>query len=205
MLRDIFGTVRIIPVLTVHEVEAGVALSRALHAGGLTVLETTLRTPVALDAMAAIREALPDATVGVGTVLTPAQLEAAAAHGAAFAVSPGLTEPLIAASRDGGVPLLPGAQTVSEVMRARDAGFDFLKFFPAEPSGGVATLKGYAPLFGDLVFCPTGGITAANAPEYLGCKNVLCVGGTWMMPPRLLEAADWAGTEAAARAARALG
>lgn len=205
MLRDIFGAARVIPVLTVEEVEAGVALCRALHAGGLTVLEITLRTPAALDAVTAVKEALPDATVGVGTVLTPAQLDAAAGRGAAFAVSPGLTEPLIAAARGVTTPLLPGAQTVSEVMRARDAGFELLKFFPAEPSGGVATLKAYAPLFGDLAFCPTGGLNAVNAPEYLSLKNVLCVGGTWMMPPRMLELADWAGIEAAARAARALG
>lgn len=205
MLRDSFKTSRIIPVITIHDVAAGVALCRALAAGGLTTLEITLRTPVALDALAAVKAALPDATVGVGTVMTAAQLREAEARGAVFAVSPGLTEALIAAAADSRLPLLPGAQTVSEVMRAREAGFTFLKFFPAESSGGLATLKDFAPVFPDVGFCPTGGITLQNAADYLAQPNVVCTGGTFMIPKDRLAAGDWPAVEAAARAARALG
>lgn len=205
MLRDTFKTSRIIPVITIHDVAAGVALCRALAAGGLTTLEITLRTPVALDALAAVKAALPDATVGVGTVMTAAQLREAEARGAVFAVSPGLTEALIAAAADSRLPLLPGAQTVSEVMRAREAGFTFLKFFPAESSGGLATLKDFAPVFPDVGFCPTGGITLQNAADYLAQPNVVCTGGTFMIPKDRLAAGDWPAVEAAARAARALG
>jgi len=205
MLREIFRASRIIPVITLHDVAAGVALCRALAAGGLTTLEIVLRTPVALEALTAVKAALPDATVGVGTVMTPAQLKEAEARGAAFAVSPGLTEALIEAAAKSRVPLLPGAQSVSEVMRAREAGFSFLKFFPAESSGGLATLKDYAPVFPDVGFCPTGGLSLANAKDYLAQPNVVCVGGGFMIPKDKLAAGDWAGVEAAARSARALG
>ncbi|MGF1627567.1 MAG: bifunctional 4-hydroxy-2-oxoglutarate aldolase/2-dehydro-3-deoxy-phosphogluconate aldolase [Alphaproteobacteria bacterium] len=204
-LREIFRSGRIIPVITIPEVEAGVALSRALVAGGLNVLEITLRTPVALDALRAVKAALPDAIVGVGTVMTPAQLAEAKAQGAAFAVSPGLTPALMDAAAEIGLPLLPGAQTVSEVMRAREAGFTFLKFFPAESTGGIATLKDFAPVFPDVGFCPTGGISLANTPDYLAQPNVMCVGGTFMIPKQSQAAGDWAAVEAAARSARALG
>lgn len=205
MLREIFRTGRIIPVITIHDIDAGVALSRALVAGGLTTLEITLRTPVALEAVSAVKQAVPDATVGVGTVMNAAQLAESKARGAAFAVSPGLTEALIEASGDVALPLLPGAQTVSEVMRAREAGFTFLKFFPAESTGGIASLKDFAPVFPDVVFCPTGGINLGNAPTYLAQANVLCVGGTFMIPKDKLAAGDWAGIEESARSARALG
>jgi 2-dehydro-3-deoxyphosphogluconate aldolase / (4S)-4-hydroxy-2-oxoglutarate aldolase len=205
MLREIFRASRIIPVITLHDVDAGVALCRALVAGGLTTLEIVLRTPVALDALTAVKAALPEATVGVGTVMTPAQLKEAEARGAAFAVSPGLTEALIEAAAKSRVPLLPGAATVSEVMRAREAGFSFLKFFPAESSGGVTTLKDFAPVFPDVAFCPTGGLSLANAKDYLAQPNVACIGGGFMIPKDKLAAGDWAGVEDAARSARALG
>jgi 2-dehydro-3-deoxyphosphogluconate aldolase/(4S)-4-hydroxy-2-oxoglutarate aldolase len=205
MLRETFRASRIIPVITIDDVDRGVALCRALAAGGLTTLEITLRTPVALDALTAVKAALPEATVGVGTVMTPAQLKEAEARGAAFAVSPGLTDALIAAAAQSAIPLLPGAVTVSEIMRAREAGFTLLKFFPAESSGGIATLKDYAPVFPDVAFSPTGGITMENARDYLAQTNVVCTGGTFMIPKDRAAAGDWPAVETAARAARALG
>lgn len=201
MLREIFRTGRIIPVITISDVEAGVALCRALVAGGLNTLEITLRTPVALDAVSAVKAALPDAIVGVGTVMNAAQLGEAKARDAAFAVSPGLTEALIEASQKTALPLLPGAQTVSEVMRAREAGFSFLKFFPAESSGGIRTLKDFAPVFPDVVFCPTGGIGRDNAADYLAQPNVLCIGGTFMIPKDSLASGDWDAIAHSAQAA----
>ena len=204
MLRDIFRSGRIIPVITISDVDSGVALCRALVAGGLNTLEITLRTPVALDAVTAVKAALPDAVVGVGTVMNAAQLGQAKERDAAFAVSPGLTESLISAAQEIDVPLLPGAVTVSEVMRAREAGFSFLKFFPAESSGGLKTLKDFAPVFPDVVFCPTGGINLDNAPDYLAQSNVLCVGGTFMIPKDKLAAGDWEAVTQAASAAKGL-
>ncbi len=197
-LPHMLTTARVIPVITVNDVEETVALGRALSAGGMDTLEITLRTPLALEAVAALQEALPHATVGVGTVLTPAQLDASADQAAAFAVSPGLTQPLIDASRRCDVPLLPGAQTISEVMRAREAGFHALKFFPAEQTGGTATLKAMYPLFPDTIFCPTGGLNMDNYRNYLAQPNVACVGGTWMMPANLIAAADWSAITALA-------
>jgi len=181
----------VVPVLVIDDHKTAVPLARALVAGGLTVIEVTLRTPAALDAARAIRDAVPDAVVGLGTVLTPAQYAQAEAAGVAFVVSPGSTPALLDAARDGGVPLLPGAATPSESMALLDRGYVFQKFFPAEPSGGVAYLSALASPLPGVRFCPTGGITPALAPAYLALPNVVCVGGSWMVPKASVLAGDW--------------
>lgn len=193
----------VIPVLVVERADDAVPLAQALVRGGLRVLEVTLRTPAALDALSAMAS-VEGAIVGAGTVLDAAQYDAAIAAGAQFVVSPGLTDELAAAAFERPVPLLPGAVTASEVMRARAAGLRALKFFPAESAGGVAALKSFAAVFADIVFCPTGGITLANAPTYLALKNIACVGGSWLTPPDVVAARDWPRIEALARAAAAL-
>lgn len=191
----------VIPVLTIDRIEHAAPIARALVAGGLPVLEVTLRTPVALDAIQAMRE-VEGAIVGAGTVTTPALLDAAIAAGAAFAVSPGLTAALGEAAAASLLPFLPGIATASEIMRARDLGFTRLKFFPAMQSGGVPALKAYGAVFPDLLFCPTGGITLENAPDWLALDSVACVGGSWLVPAG--AAPDPAAIEARARAAAAL-
>lgn len=193
----------VIPVLVVERADDAVPLAQALVRGGLRVIEVTLRTPAALDALSAMAS-VEGAIVGAGTVLDAAQYDAAIAAGAQFVVSPGLTDELAAAAFERPVPLLPGAVTASEVMRARAAGLRALKFFPAESAGGVAALKSFAAVFADIVFCPTGGITLGNAPTYLALKNVACVGGSWLTPPDVVAARDWPRIEALARAAAAL-
>ena len=192
----------VIPVLVIDRVEDALPVAEALVAGGLRVLEVTLRTPAALDAIRAMK-GVDGAIVGAGTVLNPAQYEAAVAAGAEFVVSPGLTADLGAAVRGAEVPLLPGAANASDMMRAIDLGFTRLKFFPAMASGGLPALKAFASVFRDLRFCPTGGITAENAPEWLAEPAVACVGGSWLVPAG--SAADPAGITARARAAAALG
>jgi 2-dehydro-3-deoxyphosphogluconate aldolase/(4S)-4-hydroxy-2-oxoglutarate aldolase len=194
----------VIPVIVIDSLATAVPLARALVAGGLSVLEITLRTPVAMDAMRAIASEVPEAVVGVGTVLSPAQLDDAGRAGARFAVSPGVTPTLVAAARDHAVPLLPGAATVSEVMFLREAGYRFLKFFPAEASGGTKFLSSLASVIGDVRFCPTGGVTPANAGTYLALPNVVCVGGSWMLPKDRVAAGDWDAIRTAAAAASAL-
>lgn len=191
----------VIPVIVVEDLAHAAPLAEALFAGGLTVLEVTLRTPVALDAVRAMRAAVPDAIVGVGTVLTRDQLDAAADAGAAFAVSPGATDRLLADVAGHRVPLLPGAATVSEAMRLREYGYRHLKFFPAEAAGGARFLSSLSSVIADLKFCPTGGVTPENAPSYLKLPNVLCVGGSWMVPRALIDVADWESVRATARAA----
>lgn len=195
----------VIPVIVIETLEQAVPLARALVAGGVRVLEVTLRTPVALDAVRAISAEVPDALVGVGTVTTPAQLDAAREAGACFAVSPGLTPALAEAARRGALPLLPGVMTPSEVMRARDAGFTELKLFPAQQAGGAAMLRALHGPFPELKFCPTGGVTPANARDLLALPNVACVGGSWLTPPAALAAGDWAAITALAHAASRLG
>lgn len=194
----------VIPVIVIDSLATAVPLARALVAGGLSVLEITLRTPVAMEALRAIASEVPEAVVGVGTVLSPAQLDDAGRAGARFAVSPGVTPTLVAAARDHAVPLLPGAATVSEVMLLREAGYRFLKFFPAEASGGAKFLSSLASVIGDVRFCPTGGVTPANAGTYLTLPNVVCVGGSWMLPKDRVAAADWDAIRTAAAAAAAL-
>ena len=197
-----FGPV--IPVIVIEHLEHAVPMARALVEGGIRVLEVTLRTPVALAAMEAIARDVPEAVVGAGTVRTAADARAAIDAGARFAVSPGCTERIAAACRDAGLPLLPGAATASEVMHAAELGFDFLKFFPAAAAGGPALLKAWASPFADMTFCPTGGISAASAPDYLALANVAVVGGSWLTPADALAAQDWQAITALARQAAAL-
>lgn len=203
-VRAAVGAARVIPVLTIAKVEDAVPLARALVAGGVRVLEVTLRTDAAVDAARAIMAEVPDAVVGLGTLTRPADFAIATRIGAAFTVSPGLTPALATAARDSGIPYLPGVATVSEVIAAREFGFNTLKFFPAEVAGGAAALKSFAPLFANLRFCPTGGVTPEKAPAYLSLPNVFCVGGTWLTPAALVEAGDWGAITELARQASAL-
>jgi 2-dehydro-3-deoxyphosphogluconate aldolase/(4S)-4-hydroxy-2-oxoglutarate aldolase len=202
--QELAGFGPVIPVIVIEELKHAVPLARALVAGGVRVLELTLRTPVALKAIEAIARELPQAIVGAGTVRRAADAEAAQAAGSAFAVSPGYTRELGAACRTLGLPLLPGAATASEVMAAQDDGIDFLKFFPAEAAGGVAMLKSIAGPFPDVAFCPTGGLTPANAPAYLALPNVVVCGGSWLTPADAVRSGDWARITELAKAAGAL-
>jgi len=194
----------VIPVLTLSDLDHAVPLAQALVAGGLPVLEITLRTPVAFGCIEAIRKAVPDAIVGVGTLTRAVDFAAAGRAGAQFGVSPGLTPELAAAARGARFPLLPGVMTPTEVIAARLAGFDVLKLFPAHQAGGVGMLRALAAPFPDVSFCPTGGITRASAPEYLALPNVLSVGGSWASPQPMIDAKDWQGIEALAKDAAAL-
>lgn len=180
-LDAILAAAPVIPVLVIERVEDALPIARALVEGGLPVLEVTLRTPAALDAIRAMK-AVEGAIVGAGTVLNPDQFDAAVEAGAEFVVSPGLTRRLGEAAKASAVPLLPGVATAGEVMRALDLGFSRLKFFPAEASGGIPALKGLGAVFGGVKFCPTGGITEATAPEWLALPSVACVGGSWLVP-----------------------
>jgi 2-dehydro-3-deoxyphosphogluconate aldolase/(4S)-4-hydroxy-2-oxoglutarate aldolase len=191
-IRQIVSTAPVIPVITLGEATAAVPLARALVAGGLPVIEMTLRTPVALEAIRAIAGAVPDAIVGAGTVTEPARFAAAAGAGARFAVSPGFTPALSAAAKQAGLPFLPGVMTSSEIIAALGAGHELLKFFPAEPAGGIAALKALAGPFPQVTFCPTGGIHAEQAKAYLALPNVIAVGGSWVTPQAAIDAGDWA-------------
>jgi 2-dehydro-3-deoxyphosphogluconate aldolase/(4S)-4-hydroxy-2-oxoglutarate aldolase len=203
-IREILGMAPVIPVLTVSETAHAVPLARALIAGGLKVLEVTLRTPAAFSVVEAIRKAAPEAIVGVGTLTKAVDFAAAGRAGAQFGVTPGLTSELAAAARGARFPLLPGVMTPTEVIAARHAGFNLLKLFPAEQAGGVGMLRALAAPFPDVAFCPTGGITRQSAPDYLALPNVLCVGGSWLAPAALLERSDWSGIEALAKDAASL-
>jgi 2-dehydro-3-deoxyphosphogluconate aldolase/(4S)-4-hydroxy-2-oxoglutarate aldolase len=193
---------RVLPVLTVREPASAPDLARALTAGGLTVLEVTLRTPGALAAITAMRQAAPEAIIAAGTVLTPDDLKAAAGAGAHFAVSPGMTPALLDADR--AIPWLPGAATASEVMLGLGAGLTLFKFFPAESAGGAAALAHFAGPFPHARFCPTGGLNPASIAGYLRLSNVICVGGSWMIDSQAVAAGRWADITAAARAAASL-
>lgn len=202
-MRNLLQRAPVIPVLTIDDVAHAVPLAEALVAAGLTVLEVTLRTPAALDSIRAMRAAVPNAVVGAGTVTNAAQFVAAVQAGSQFIVSPGFSSRLVDASQDQGVPLLPGATTPTEIMAALDAGIDTLKFFPAAQSGGAAMLKALAAPLPTVAFCPTGGITLANAREYLSLPNVLCVGMSSIVTKEWLAAGDWAAVRnAASEAAR---
>jgi 2-dehydro-3-deoxyphosphogluconate aldolase/(4S)-4-hydroxy-2-oxoglutarate aldolase len=203
-IREIVGLSPVIPVLTITNLEHAVPLARALVAGGLRVLEITLRTPVALAAVDAMRKALPDAVIGVGTLTRAVDFAAADRVGAQFGVSPGLIPELAAAARGARFALLPGVMTPTELIAARAAGFSVLKLFPAEQAGGVAMAKALGAPFPDVLFCPTGGITRASAPDFLRLPNVACVGGSWVAPAALVDAGDWTAIEALARDAAAL-
>jgi 2-dehydro-3-deoxyphosphogluconate aldolase/(4S)-4-hydroxy-2-oxoglutarate aldolase len=194
----------VIPVLTVQHLEHAAPLARALSGGGLRVLEVTLRTSCALAAISAMRAAVGDIIIGAGTLTRARDFADCAAAGAQFFVTPGLTGELVEACKPTGVPLLPGIMTPTELIAARAAGFNACKLFPAEQAGGVDMLKAMSGPFPDQVFCPTGGVTRANAAQYLALSNVLCVGGSWLAPASLLEARDWTRIEALAREAAAL-
>jgi len=202
---EIMDRAPVIPVLTIADEAQAVPLARALVEGGLPVLEVTLRTPAGLPSLRAIADAVPEAIVGAGTVRSAEEFASAVAAGSTFVVSPGLTEGLIERARDSDVPLIPGVATASELMRAREAGYRHVKFFPAEAAGGVATLKALGGPFPDMVFCPTGGVSLANLGAYLAVPSVATVGGTWMTPADLLRDGAWASIEGLARdAARAV-
>jgi 2-dehydro-3-deoxyphosphogluconate aldolase/(4S)-4-hydroxy-2-oxoglutarate aldolase len=194
----------VIPVIVVEEAAAAVPLARALVAGGVRVLEITLRTPAALAAIERILGEVPDAVVGAGTVLAADQLAAVERLGVAFAVSPGATPRLLAAAAGSPVPLLPGAATASEVMRLLEEGYAVMKLFPAEPAGGTALLAALASPLPTARFCPTGGIDASSAPRYLALPNVVCVGGSWLTPRAAVAAGDWTRITGLARAAAGL-
>lgn len=203
-LETLVRAASVIPVLTVGEVDKAAPLARALKAGGLTVVEMTLRTPAALDVLTAMKQAEPDMIIGMGTIRTPEQVAASMRAGADFLVSPGLSPELIPALLACGLPVLPGVATASEAMSAVEAGFEVLKFFPAEQAGGRAYLKSIAGPLPDIPFCPTGSITREMAPDYLALPNVVCVGGSWIATGAMIEAGDWATITANAAAASAM-
>lgn len=193
----------VIPVLVIDDLAHARPLAEALVAGGLPVLEVTLRTPCALDAIAEMAK-VEGGVVGAGTLLTPADVEKAVAAGAKFGVSPGATDTILSACEAADLPLLPGAATSSEVMRLLERGYSVQKFFPAEANGGAKALKAIGAPLPQVRFCPTGGVSLKNAPDYLGLSNTLCVGGSWVAPKDKMEAGDWDGITALAREAAAL-
>jgi 2-dehydro-3-deoxyphosphogluconate aldolase/(4S)-4-hydroxy-2-oxoglutarate aldolase len=203
-MRELLQRSPVIPVLTIDDIAHAVPLAQALVAGGLMVLEVTLRTPAALASIRAMRAAVPAAVVGAGTVVNAAQYAAAVEAGSQFVVSPGCSAGLISASNEHGVPLLPGATTPTEIIAALDAGIDTLKFFPAAQSGGAAMLKALASPLPQVAFCPTGGITMANARDYLALPNVLCVGMSSLVTKEWLASGNWDAIRDAAAAAAAL-
>jgi 2-dehydro-3-deoxyphosphogluconate aldolase/(4S)-4-hydroxy-2-oxoglutarate aldolase len=200
-IEDIMRTAPVIPVLVVDDVQQARPLAEALVSGGLRVLEVTLRTPAALDVIREMKQ-VEGAIVGAGTVTNPAQLDAALGAGSEFIVSPGLTEPLGKAAVETGVPFLPGIATAGDIMRGLDLGLNRFKFFPAEAAGGIPSLRALAAPFGEVRFCPTGGISEETAPHWLGLDAVLCVGGSWVVPK---GAPDFSAVAEAARRASRLG
>lgn len=181
----------LVPVLVIHDIAEAIPIAQALVAGGVRMLEVTLRTSAGLDAIRIIKQTVGDAIVGAGTVTSAAQLEAAVAQGAEFIVSPGVSTELLQAAKEWGGPYLPGVATASEVMQAREAGFRYQKLFPAEVVGGAALLKALKGPFADVRFCPTGGIDQHNYQEYLDLSNVFAVGGSWLTPTELVSAKNW--------------
>lgn len=200
-IEKILSAAPVVPVVVIDNLEDAVPLATALYNGGLRALEITLRTPVAVDAIKAIKAALPDAYVGTGTVIDKATFNASIEANADFMVSPGVNDELLELAVTSDIPFLPGAATPSEVMKLASRGFGYLKFFPAEAAGGVPMLKSiYGPL-PQVKFCPTGGISVTTAPNYLALPNVVCVGGTWMLDKQLIANKDWQGIEELARQA----
>lgn len=183
--REVMLISKIIPVISVDSVDEALRLSEALIEGGVNIFEITLRTPCAIDAIKAVAKAFPNAVTGAGTVLNAKQFKMVEDAGATFAISPGLTEAL--AKYENSIPLLPGVATASEIMKGLEYGYDAFKLFPANIVGGVNALKSFGAPFGDVVFCPTGGVNANNAKEFLSLKNVLCVGGSWIVPSNLIK------------------
>lgn len=203
-VRDLVRVGPVIPVIVIDDPGQAVPLARALLAGGVRVLEVTLRTPLALEAIRAIASEVGDAIVGVGTITRPEDFALSAAAGARFGVSPGLTPALIEAARASPLPLLPGVMTPAEVIAARAAGFTELKLFPAQQAGGIGMLKALGSPFPDVTFCPTGGVTQESAPDFLALPNVACVGGSWLTPKDAIANNDWQRITTLARAAAAL-
>lgn len=200
-IEKILSSAPVVPVVVIEKLEDAAPLARALYNGGLKALEITLRTPVAAEAVKLMKEAVPEAYVGTGTVVDKATFNASVEAGADFMVSPGVNDELLALAKDTDIPFLPGAATPSEVMKLASHGFKFLKFFPAEAAGGTAMLKSIGGPLPQVTFCPTGGISLETAPNYLALKNVICVGGTWMLDKQLIENKDWQAIEALARQA----
>jgi 2-dehydro-3-deoxyphosphogluconate aldolase/(4S)-4-hydroxy-2-oxoglutarate aldolase len=190
-IREIMQVSPVIPVMVIDDVKHAVPLAAALVKGGARVLEITLRTPKALDAIEAIVDKIPEAIVGAGTIVRAEQFAAVKAAGAMFAVTPGLTLALAQAAKACDMPLLPGVMTPADVIMAINAGYDALKFFPAQAAGGIAMLKSLNGPFKEVVFCPTGGITPVNAPDFLSLPNVACIGGSWLCPIDLVESEQW--------------
>ncbi|MGI9294402.1 MAG: bifunctional 4-hydroxy-2-oxoglutarate aldolase/2-dehydro-3-deoxy-phosphogluconate aldolase [Pseudomonadales bacterium] len=203
-VKDVLRQAPVIPVLVIEDPAHAVPLARALYHGGLPVLEITLRTPVALEAIGAIKAAVPEAIVGAGTVITTDDISNCSAVGAQFMVSPGSTPALLDAAIAQAIPLLPGAASASEAMQLLERGISCMKFFPAEAAGGIALLKSLAGPLPQITFCPTGGINLQKASEYLALPNVECVGGSWMAAPALVNNEDWTEIESLARQAAAL-
>ncbi|WP_341501159.1 bifunctional 4-hydroxy-2-oxoglutarate aldolase/2-dehydro-3-deoxy-phosphogluconate aldolase [Gallaecimonas sp. GXIMD4217] len=196
----------VMPVLVIERLEDAVPLAKALVAGGIKVLEITLRSDCALAAISAIKAEVPEALVGAGTILNGDQYHQAVAAGAGFVISPGLTRSLVEAALAGPAPLLPGVSTISEIMTGMELGLDHFKFFPAEASGGAAAIKAIGGPIPQVTFCPTGGIGPDNAGQYLALANVACVGGSWLAPRALIQAGDWDGiTELAKEAVASFG
>lgn len=187
----IFAASPIVPVLVVNEVEQAVPLAKALIAGGIKILEVTLRTPAAIEVIRAIASEVPEALIGAGTVTNAVQLAEVEAAGAMFAISPGATADLLRAGRQSRIPLIPGISSTSDLMKAKDAGYKYLKFFPAEASGGVKAIKSISGPFPDVIFCPTGGIGPDNYLTYLALANVRCVGGSWVAPDDFIREGRW--------------
>ncbi|MEL7579211.1 bifunctional 4-hydroxy-2-oxoglutarate aldolase/2-dehydro-3-deoxy-phosphogluconate aldolase [Pseudoalteromonas sp. D15MCD-2] len=200
-IEKILSSAPVVPVVVIEKLEDAAPLARALYNGGLKALEITLRTPIAAEAVKLMKEAVPEAYVGTGTVVDKATFNASVEAGADFMVSPGVNDELLALAKDTDIPFLPGAATPSEVMKLASHGFKFLKFFPAEAAGGTAMLKSIGGPLPQVTFCPTGGISLETAPNYLALKNVICVGGTWMLDKQLIENKDWQAIEALARQA----
>ena len=203
--QEVMRDAPVIPVIVLSDVAHAVPLARALVAGGIRMLEVTLRTPAALQCIAAIAREVPEAVAGAGTVRNAADAQACVKAGARFIVSPGYSSALGRACKELGVALLPGVATGSEIMAAQDDGYTQMKFFPAVPAGGAAMLKAWHGPFADVSFCPTGGITAANARDFLALPNVACVGGSWIAPVDAIERGDWARVTRLASEAKALG
>ena len=201
---DVMRDAPVIPVIVLHDVAHAVPLARALVAGGIRMLEVTLRTPQALQCIEAIAKEVPEAVAGACTIRSAADAQASLLAGAKFGVSPGYTSAVGKACRDLGLPLLPGVATGSEIMNAQEDGYQQLKFFPAMQAGGLPMLKAWQGPFGDVTFCPTGGIHAGNAVEFLALSNVACVGGSWIVPTDAIQQGDWARIEQLAREATQL-
>jgi len=201
---DVMRTGPVIPVIVIEDLAHAIPLAKALVAGGVRVLEVTLRTAPALEAIRLIAREVPDAIVGVGTLTRPQDFKDALDAGAKFGVSPGLTPAMIQAAHETGLPLLPGVMTPSDVIAARLAGFSELKLFPAQQAGGIGMLKALGGPFPDVTFCPTGGVSVENAPDFLALPNVACVGGSWLAPKAALVAGDWDKITALAKEASAL-